>query len=235
MRLTGGLSASAYFLAVSLWMPSSRAIARRDRPPEFSLLDGFPYVPLTRGGLSVRFRSGFVCPPGPVYISCFHSCQPLLREAVGCHAPLALAASLCTGGICPEQTRSPRCLLGGDDLPQILHGYRAFQVLVYFHLQPGVAGAIRTRQQLERSRAVLDGVVSGHPVCCVCPANRPIFGVGEKGASPSHRVSQPSRLCCTDRKFDTLPTALGWLRTNTRASGPACTSVENSRHYHIQR
>ena len=133
----------------------------KGQAPEFSLLDGFPYGPLTRGGLFVRFRSGFACPPGPVDISCFQSCQALLPSAVDSPAPLALAASLRTRSSCPEQTRTRRCLLGGDDLPQILHGYQAFQVLVYFHLQSGVAGAIRTRQQLERSRVVLDGVVSG--------------------------------------------------------------------------
>ena len=121
----------------------------KGQAPEFSLLNGFPYGPLTRGGLSVQFRSGFACPPGPVDISCFQSCQALLPAAVDCPAPLALVASLRTGGNCPEQTRSRRCLLGGDDPPQILHGYQAFQVLVYFHLQSGVAGAIRTRQQLE--------------------------------------------------------------------------------------
>ena len=39
VRLTGGLSAKAYLLAVSLWMPSSRAIARRDRPLSLGSVD----------------------------------------------------------------------------------------------------------------------------------------------------------------------------------------------------
>ncbi len=110
----------------------------KGQAPEFSLLDGFPYGPLTRGGLSVQFRSGFAFPSGPVDISCFQSCQALLPAAVDCHAPLALIASLRTRSSSPEQTRTRRCLLGGDGLPQILHGYQAFQVLVYFHLQSGV-------------------------------------------------------------------------------------------------
>ena len=162
VRLTGGLSARAYFFSGLPMDAQFPGDCPKGQTPEFSLLDGFSYSPLTRGGLSVQFRSGFACPPRPVDISCFQSCQALLPAAVDCHAQLALVASLRTRGSCPEQTRTRRCLLGGDGLPQILHGYQAFQVLVYFHLQSGVAGAIRTRQQLQRSRVVLDGVVSGH-------------------------------------------------------------------------
>ena len=89
----------------------------------------------------------------------------------------AVGSAQCTG--------SGRRWPAGDDLTLMAHLEAVVGVFQDFHLDTGVAGTLPAGQELQGVPSVLDRVVPSHLVYCSSPVDRPICGVGEKGASIS--------------------------------------------------
>ena len=164
-----GLLASAYLRTVFLWMPNSLAIARLERPRSLErLLHGLPPNPLSRRGFPAwRCRrlanSAAAVQCGAVGLDGVEGCQALLGVAAHAVDPTVKAGAISErtiGGT--ENSRARRRLLCGDRASPVLHEELTVQALMDLHLRSGVARPLLTRQQLQGTPVVLDGVVPGH-------------------------------------------------------------------------
>ena len=76
----GGLSASMYFFAVSLWMPTSLATPRIDNPLALRLLHSVPPCCLEWSGLPMSHGNGFADSDCTV---CFDRVDPGVESCQG--------------------------------------------------------------------------------------------------------------------------------------------------------
>ena len=168
MRMMGGLLASAYLRTVFLWMPNSLAIARMERPRSLACCTAF-HRTLCRGVGFLRGDAGglrTLPPPFNVALSASMASRDAklslgwLAHAVDPTVKAGAISERTIGGT--ENSRARRRLLCGDRASPGLHEELSFQALMDLQLRSGVARPLLTRQQLQGTPVVLDGVVPGH-------------------------------------------------------------------------
>ena len=168
MRIMGGLLASAYLRTVFLWMPNSLAIARMERPRSLACCTAF-HRTLCRGvGFLRGDAGGLRTLPSPFNVALSASMTPRdARLSLGwLPTPLTVRPRPGPYRRGPlEARRTPGrggASLCGDRASSVLHEELTVQALMDLQLHSGVARPLLTRQQLQGTPVVLDGVVPGH-------------------------------------------------------------------------
>ena len=147
--------------------------------PKLSLLHGLPPNPLSRRGFPAwrcrRLANSAVAGQcGAVGLDDAEGCQALLGVVAHPVDPTVKVGAISErtiGGT--ENSRARRRLLCGDRASPVPHEGADRPVLMDLQLRSGVARPLLTRQQLQGTPVVLDGVVPGH-LAAVLEAEYPI-------------------------------------------------------------
>ena len=135
--------AAAYLRTVSLWIPNSLAMPRRDSPRRLALLDSLPSSSLAWSGLSARLGLVLADPvgssPGLAVIDVVAR-QRAQESAEFVRIP---ATGAVEGS---ESTRTWRGLLSRDRAVPLLHYELPIETLLDLHEGSRVAGTIGRRE-----------------------------------------------------------------------------------------